>query len=72
MIASEPALGVRPAKEYLFFIVLGPVGAYYPEGFNPTKIYVSDHYVRAVRGGWEKLRLPAIMVLPSMCSGKPA
>ncbi len=51
MIASEPALGVRPAKEYLFFIVLGPVGAYYPEGFNPTKIYVSDHYVRAVRGG---------------------
>ena len=51
MIATEPALGVRPAKEYLFFIVLGPVGAYYPEGFNPTKIYVSDHYVRAVRGG---------------------
>jgi len=51
MIASEPALGVRPAKEYLFFIVLGPVGAYYPEGFNPTKIYVSDYYVRAVRGG---------------------
>ncbi|MEJ2366540.1 MAG: branched-chain amino acid aminotransferase [Deltaproteobacteria bacterium] len=51
MIASEPSLGVRPAKEYLFFIVLGPVGAYYPEGFNPTKIYVSDHYVRAVRGG---------------------
>jgi len=51
MIASEPGLGIRPAKEYLFFIVLGPVGAYYPEGFNPTKIYVSDHYVRAIRGG---------------------
>ena len=51
MIASEPALGVRPARKYLFFIVLGPVGAYYPEGFNPTKIFVSDHYVRAVRGG---------------------
>jgi branched-chain amino acid aminotransferase len=51
MIASEPSLGVRPAREYLFFIVMGPVGAYYPEGFNPTKIYVSDHYVRAVRGG---------------------
>jgi branched-chain amino acid aminotransferase len=27
------------------------VGAYYPEGFNPIKIYVSDQYVRAVRGG---------------------
>jgi branched-chain amino acid aminotransferase len=51
MIATEPALGVRPAKEYLFFIILGPVGAYYPEGFNPTKIYVSDTYIRAAKGG---------------------
>lgn len=51
MIASEPALGVRPANEYLYFIITCPVGAYYPEGFNPIKIYVSDEYVRAVRGG---------------------
>jgi len=51
MIATEAALGVRPAKEFLFFIILSPVGAYYPEGFNPVKIYVSDTYVRAVPGG---------------------
>ncbi|MBA3014841.1 MAG: branched-chain amino acid aminotransferase [Proteobacteria bacterium] len=51
MIATEAALGVRPSREYLFFIILSPVGAYYPEGFNPVKIYVSDTYVRAVRGG---------------------
>ncbi|MDA8165349.1 MAG: branched-chain amino acid aminotransferase [Desulfobacteraceae bacterium] len=51
MIATEPGLGVRPSKEYLFFIIKGPVGAYYPEGFNPVKIFVSDKYVRAVRGG---------------------
>ena len=51
MIASEPALGVRPANQYLYYIITGPVGAYYPEGFNPIKIYVSDEYVRAVRGG---------------------
>jgi len=51
MIATEPALGVRPADEYLFFIVLCPVGAYYREGFNPTRIYVSDEYVRAAKGG---------------------
>jgi branched-chain amino acid aminotransferase len=51
MIATERALGVHPANEYLFFIVVGPVGAYYPEGFNPTKIYVSEDYVRSVRGG---------------------
>jgi len=51
MIATEAALGVRPAKEYLFYIILSPVGAYYPEGFNPVKIYVTDNYVRAVKGG---------------------
>jgi branched-chain amino acid aminotransferase len=51
MIASEPALGVRPANQYLFFIITGPVGAYYPEGFNPVKIFVCDEYVRAVKGG---------------------
>jgi len=51
MIATEAGLGVRPSKEYLFFIILSPVGAYYPEGFNPVKIFVTDKYVRAVKGG---------------------
>ena len=51
MIASEAALGPRPAKEYIYYVITGPVGAYYPEGFNPTRIFVSDQYVRAVRGG---------------------
>lgn len=51
MIATEAALGVHPANEYLFFIVVGPVGTYYPQGFSPTKIYVSEEYVRAAPGG---------------------
>jgi branched-chain amino acid aminotransferase len=51
MIATEPHLGVRPANEYLFFIIIGPVGAYYKEGLNPVKIYVEDFYVRAAQGG---------------------
>ena len=51
MIATEPHLGVRPADNYLYFIITGPVAAYYAEGFNPVKIYVSEEYVRTVRGG---------------------
>jgi branched-chain amino acid aminotransferase len=51
MIATEAALGVHNANEYLFFIVVGPVGVYYPQGFSPTSMYVTDDYVRAVRGG---------------------
>ena len=51
MLATEPHLGVRPSNEYLFFIIIGPVGAYYKEGLNPVKIYVEDFYVRAAKGG---------------------
>ncbi len=51
MIATEPFLGVRPANKYIFYIIIGPVGSYYPEGLNPVKIYVESKYVRAVPGG---------------------
>ena len=51
MIATEPHLGVRPSNTYVFFIIIGPVGAYYKEGLNPVKIYVEDFFVRAAIGG---------------------
>jgi branched-chain amino acid aminotransferase len=51
IIASEAFLGVRPAKSYIYYVILSPVGAYYPEGMNPVKILVVDKYVRAVDGG---------------------
>ena len=51
IIGIDPFLGVRPAQRYLCYVIVGPVGAYYPEGFNPVGIWVSDEYVRAVRGG---------------------
>lgn len=51
VIATDPFLGVRPSDTYLFIIILSPVGAYYPEGLNPVKIWIEDEYVRAVKGG---------------------
>jgi branched-chain amino acid aminotransferase len=51
IVANEPFLGVRPAKSYLYFVILSPVGAYYPEGMAPVKILVEEKYVRAVEGG---------------------
>jgi len=51
IIATEPCLGVKVSKEYLLFVIVGPVGAYYPEGFSPTKIFVEEKYIRAARGG---------------------
>jgi len=51
MIGIEPFLGVKPASEYCFYILLSPVGAYYKEGFNPIGIYVEETLVRAAIGG---------------------
>jgi len=51
IIANEAFLGVRPAHSYIYYVILSPVGAYYPEGMNPVKILVVDNYVRAVEGG---------------------
>jgi branched-chain amino acid aminotransferase len=51
LLATDPFLGVRASFTYRFFIILSPVGAYYSEGFNPIKIWVTREYVRAVRGG---------------------
>jgi len=51
MVASEAHLSVRPSNHYLFYIIIGPVGAYYKEGLNPVKIFVEDQYVRTAPGG---------------------
>ena len=51
MFATEPLLGVRASETYKLIIMLSPVGPYYPEGFKPVPILVTDKYVRAVRKG---------------------
>ncbi len=50
IVATEGALGVRPANFYRFFIILSPVSAYYAEGLSPIKIRVAKEHVRVARG----------------------
>ena len=51
MFGSDPALGVHASKTYIHFVILGPVGPYFKEGFNPVSVFISDKYRRAVKGG---------------------
>ena len=51
MIGTEACLGVKVSSEYLFFVIVGPVGAYFKSGFSPVTIRVEREYVRAVVGG---------------------
>jgi branched-chain amino acid aminotransferase len=68
---SDPFLGVKPSASYKFIILLSPVGAYYPEGFKPVKILVTDEYVRAVRKGIGDCKTPANYAA-SMYAGETA
>ena len=51
IIATEPFLGVRASTTYTFFVITGPVGAYYAGGLKPVRIWVERERVRAVKGG---------------------
>jgi branched-chain amino acid aminotransferase len=53
LISTEAGLGMRVSSEYVFFIIVCPVEAYWgaDEAIKPVRIHVSDEYVRAVRGG---------------------
>ncbi len=51
MIADDKALGVHAAHNYIFFVILCPVGSYYAHGLAPTKILIEEEYVRAPLGG---------------------
>lgn len=51
MIATDAALGVHASKSYLHYVIAGPVGPYFKQGFSPVPVYISDKYRRAVRGG---------------------
>ena len=51
IFATEAFLGVHRSKEYKFVIILSPVGPYFVNGLQPTKMYVEDVYTRACPGG---------------------
>ena len=51
VFATEPGLGVRPAKQYRYLVLASPAGAYFPRGVKPVSVWVSTQYVRASPGG---------------------
>lgn len=51
MFSTEVGLGVRPANAYRYLLIASPAGAYFSRGIQPVSVWLSDDYVRAVRGG---------------------
>jgi branched-chain amino acid aminotransferase len=51
LIGTNPTLGVSPSPKAKFFIIMSPVGPYYPEGWKPVKLLADPRFVRSWPGG---------------------
>jgi len=51
MLATDPYLGVRPSKTYLFLLFGSPAGNYFAGGVAPVNVWLSRDFVRAAPGG---------------------
>ena len=59
VIASEAFISVRPAKSYLYYLILSPVGAYYAEGHDAVSLLATEEFTRAAPGGLGSAKTPA-------------
>lgn len=50
-ISTHPFLGVGASSSAKMFVILSPVGPYYPEGFKPVSLLADTKHVRAWPGG---------------------
>ena len=51
MIATETFLGVRPSQHVTFMVIASPAGAYFKGGVKPVRLWLTEEYTRAGRGG---------------------
>jgi len=51
MISTQVGLGVKASTDYIFYIIIGPVGSYFAGGINPLRLRVEENFVRSAEGG---------------------
>ncbi|GHU37562.1 branched chain amino acid aminotransferase [Betaproteobacteria bacterium] len=51
LIGTGPQIGVAPADEYTFLVMVMPVGAYYKGGLKPVRALIVDDWDRAAPQG---------------------
>jgi branched-chain amino acid aminotransferase len=51
MFAKEAFLGVRPAQKVAYYLIASPAGSYFTGGVKPVRIWLSETYARAGKGG---------------------
>ena len=71
-ISTQPTLGVGRPTQARIFVILSPVGPYYPEGFKPVNLFASRENVRAWPGGTGDTKIGGCVACSAACSSRPA
>lgn len=72
VISTDRHVGVSTPGSALLFVILSPVGPYYPTGFKPVNLLAEEHFVRAWPGGTGGCKLGsnyAPSILPAKLAG---
>ena len=56
-IGISPSVGVRSSEDYLFIMLVSPVGPYFKTGFKPTNICIMRQYDRVAPQGTGKWKV---------------
>ena len=59
-IGTSAQVGVKPSQEYLFLILVTPVGPYFKEGFRPTNICIMREFDRVAPKGTGRWKVGGI------------
>ncbi len=57
LLGTGPQIGVAPANEYTFLVMVMPVGPYYKGGLKPVRALVVDEYDRAAPHGTGDIKI---------------
>ena len=57
LIGTTPRLGVGPGKDFLFAVIVSPIGPYYSVGFHGTPFVVNRHIDRAAPFGTGRFKV---------------
>ncbi|MDE6279388.1 MAG: aminotransferase class IV, partial [Paramuribaculum sp.] len=56
-VGISPRIGVHPSTDYIFIVMVTPVGPYFKEGFRPTNVCIMREYDRVAPKGTGRFKV---------------
>ncbi len=56
LLGTSPRVGLNPSEEFLFIVLVTPVGPYYKDGFSPVEACIQTEFDRAAPRGMGNIK----------------